>query len=230
MKIFKRLLKIGQAEIHALVDKMENPMTLIEQSIADMKQDLSIAEENYIKTRASCIRTENMLRANMEKAKELDTKTKTILEKVKSEDIDQSSAEKLALQIIQEKNKLLDHCNQLNDLLEENNKKLEETNTHLEVIEFNIGKWEKELITLKTKQLINVASTQANKQMAHIDNNSTIQLLERMKAKIEDESALSEAYKELANEKTERLNPTEMTAQIDAKKELEALKKQLGLD
>ncbi|VTP96309.1 PspA/IM30 family protein [Sphingobacterium daejeonense] len=33
MNIFKRLLKIGQAEIHALVEKMEDPISLTEQGL-----------------------------------------------------------------------------------------------------------------------------------------------------------------------------------------------------
>ena len=33
MNIFKRIFRIGQAEIHAVVDKMEDPIKMTEQGI-----------------------------------------------------------------------------------------------------------------------------------------------------------------------------------------------------
>ena len=38
--IFERLFKTGQAEAHALMDKMEDPIKLSEQAIRDLKKDL----------------------------------------------------------------------------------------------------------------------------------------------------------------------------------------------
>ena len=51
MNIFNRLFKIGQAEAHSAVDKLENPIKLTEQGIRDLKQQLdkslqSLAEIN----------------------------------------------------------------------------------------------------------------------------------------------------------------------------------------
>ena len=36
--IFERLFKTGQAEAHALIDKMEDPIKLSEQAIRDLKK------------------------------------------------------------------------------------------------------------------------------------------------------------------------------------------------
>ena len=38
--IFQRLFKTGQAEAHAIVDKLEDPIKLSEQAIRDLKKDL----------------------------------------------------------------------------------------------------------------------------------------------------------------------------------------------
>jgi len=38
MNIFKRLFKIGQAEAHSAVDKLEDPIKLTEQGIRDLKK------------------------------------------------------------------------------------------------------------------------------------------------------------------------------------------------
>ena len=38
--IFQRLFKTGEAEAHALVDKLEDPIKMSEQAIRDLKKDL----------------------------------------------------------------------------------------------------------------------------------------------------------------------------------------------
>ena len=38
MGIFSRLFKVGQAEAHAMVDKLEDPIKITEQGIRDLKK------------------------------------------------------------------------------------------------------------------------------------------------------------------------------------------------
>lgn len=230
MNIFKRLFKIGQAEIHALVEKMEDPIVLIEQGISDMREELSKAEESYVRTRAISIRTENKLRDKKEESDSLENKAKIALEKSKLGEITPIVAEKLALEALQAKKKILEECQELNTLLDSNTKLLEEISTHIEVLEFNISKWEKEVTTLKTKRHINAASALANRQMANIDSDSTIHMLERMKAKVADDEALAIALGERAKDKLTKDLHVGFDNHDSAKKELEDLKKQLGID
>ena len=57
MNIFKRIFRIGQAEIHSVVDKMEDPIKMTEQGIREMQDDLELALEAYAKVKALAIRT-----------------------------------------------------------------------------------------------------------------------------------------------------------------------------
>ena len=41
MNIFKRIFRIGQAEIHSVVEKMEDPIKMTEQGIREMRDDLN---------------------------------------------------------------------------------------------------------------------------------------------------------------------------------------------
>lgn len=231
MNIFKRLLKIGQAEIHAIVDKMENPITLIAQGLSDMKEELTKIEENYIRTRATGIRIENMLRQKKEAADTLENKARLILEKSKTGEIPADIAKKLAFDALKAKKELLQDTQELGSQLDDNAKFIEEINIHLEVLKFNISKWEKELTTLKTKQQISATSILMNKQMANIEHNSTIQLLEQMKAKSEDDDALAAARREFVQDKLKTSQFAEITPDEESvKNELENLKKQLGLE
>ena len=47
MNIFTRLFRIGQAEIHAAVDKMEDPIKMTEQGLRELRDDLTEATEAY---------------------------------------------------------------------------------------------------------------------------------------------------------------------------------------
>ena len=38
MNIFKRIFRIGQAEIHSVVEKMEEPIKMTEQRIREMRE------------------------------------------------------------------------------------------------------------------------------------------------------------------------------------------------
>ncbi len=231
MNIFKRLLKIGQAEIHAIVDKMEDPIVLIAQGISDMKKELIAIEENYIRTRAMGIRMENVLRQKKEESDTLEGKAKLILEKSRLGEINPEIAEKLALEALKSKKDLLTASQELNIQLEDNAKFIEEINTHLEVLKFNISKWEKELTTLKTKRQINATSVLVNRQMANIERNSTIQLLEQMKDKAADGEALAAALHEFAQDKLDRNQLSDYDSnEHSIQNELENLKKKIGLE
>ena len=59
MNIFKRIFRIGQAEIHSVVEKMEEPIKMTEQGIREMREDLNQALEAYAKVKAMAIRTQN---------------------------------------------------------------------------------------------------------------------------------------------------------------------------
>ncbi|MFQ5715928.1 MAG: PspA/IM30 family protein, partial [Nitrospinales bacterium] len=41
--LFSRILRLGKAEAHAVVDKIEDPIKMTEQGIRDLKKDLQEA-------------------------------------------------------------------------------------------------------------------------------------------------------------------------------------------
>ena len=54
--IFQRLFKTGQAEAHAIVDKMEDPIKMSEQAIRDLKKDLHGSMQSLAEVKALAIR------------------------------------------------------------------------------------------------------------------------------------------------------------------------------
>ncbi|MFZ4862477.1 PspA/IM30 family protein [Sphingobacterium sp. Mn56C] len=231
MNIFKRLLKIGQAEIHALVDKMEDPIHLTEQGIKDMKKQLRETEEGYIQSRAQVIRNENLIQSKKIEAQDYEDKARIALEKIPKQELDMEQAEHLAMEALRRKKDILDDLKLLNAETEKHAHTAKEIAASIDILTRNISKWEKELTTLKAKEKVNSAAEFANKQMANIASNSTIEMLEKLKAKAASDDAMGEAYREVAL--TQRLADTDPinseARNQNTKQELEQLKKQLGL-
>ena len=57
MSIFKRIFKIGQAETHSAIDKLEDPIKMTEQGIRDMKTDLEKSLQALAEVKAMAIRS-----------------------------------------------------------------------------------------------------------------------------------------------------------------------------
>jgi phage shock protein A len=103
---------------------------------------------------------------------------------------------------------------------------------NIEILKENLVKWEKELKTLRARVKVSKATQQVNKQLAQLDNNGTIAMLERMKEKVEDGEALAKAYGEIVQEKNdlkEELNNLLNDDSLSIEKDLDAIKEKLGI-
>jgi phage shock protein A len=103
---------------------------------------------------------------------------------------------------------------------------------NITILQDNITKWEKELKTLRARVKVSAATQQVNKQIAQIDHNSTITMLERMKAKVEDQEALAQAYGEIATANksaTEEIDRIINDNSLSIEQELKSLKHNLGM-
>src|SRR5687768_5332976 len=96
MNIFKRIFRIGQAEIHAAVDKMEDPIKMTEQGLRELRTDLAEATEAYAKVKALAIRTENDQLLRQQESKSYAEKAILIMQKAQSGQVDLGKAEELA--------------------------------------------------------------------------------------------------------------------------------------
>ena len=70
MNIFRRLFKIGQAEAHAAVNNLKDPINLTEQGIRDMKEDLDKALNSLAQVKAMAIRARKDVETYQGKASE----------------------------------------------------------------------------------------------------------------------------------------------------------------
>ena len=225
MNIFKRIFRIGQAEIHSVVEKMEDPIKMTEQGIREMRDDLNQSLEAYAKVKAMAIRKQKNVDKKKEEAADKKQKAIVLLEKAGRNEITIEQAENLAKEALGLKNQLLEEITELENQVIIHEKSANEVHKNVEVLKFNINKWENELTTLKARVKVADATKQVNKQMAKIDANSTISMLERMKAKVEEDEALAQAYGSLTKDSKTADDEINDTLKGDLiQNELEALK------
>ncbi|SEH80704.1 phage shock protein A (PspA) family protein [Paenimyroides aquimaris] len=230
MNIFKRIFRIGQAEIHAVVDKMEDPIKMTEQGIREMKEDLDLAMEAYAKVKALAIRTHNAAGKKREEAADYENKAVLLLQKLQKQELETDQAERLAKEALHLKKQSLLEADELSNQADVHDESANEVHKNIEVLKYNINKWETELTTIKARVRVANATKGVNKQLAKMDANSTISMLERMKEKVEEDEALAKAYGEMAQKQTSVSDEIDQALNENADDaDLEALKKQLGM-
>jgi len=233
MKFLRRLFKIGQAEVHHTIDNMEDPIKMTEQGLRDMKDDLDKALEALAQVKAMSIRAKNEVEEYEVKAEDYNEKAMLILKKAQKGGLDTTEADRLATEALVKKEESVALQNRAIADKEKFDQNVLQMEANVQTIKQNISKWENELKILRSRVKVADATKSLNKQMAKIDSNGTIALLERMKEKVNQEEALAEAYGEIANS-TKSIDE-EINRAVDVKKskatsELEKLKEQLGID
>jgi len=232
MNILRRLFNVSKAEAHSAIDKMENPIKMTEQGIRDMKKDLVKALEGLAQVKAMLIRSQDEKTQFEAKAKEYQNKAMLILQKAQKGGLTVENADRLAKEALIKKEENTEHVKRTEIEVEKFSKSVAQLETNVRGLRKNISKWENELKTLKARVKVSTATKNLNKQMAAIDSSSTVSMLEKMKEKVAQEEALSDAYGHISNES--KSIDDELDKALDGKdasadNDLEALKKQMGL-
>jgi len=234
MNFFNRLFKIGQAEAHSAVDKLEDPIKLTEQGIRDMKEDLDKSLKALAEVKAMSIRSRNDNESYAEKSKDYEGKAMLLLQRAQKNEMDPAEADRLATEALVLKDENIRLA--ANSLVEKErfDKSVSQLEGNVKTIKTSIGKWESELKTLKARVKVSAATKNLNKQLAQIDSSDTVSMLERMKEKVAQDEALAESYGEMAN--ASRSVDEDIDKALDGNKkskatdDLAALKAKMGLD
>jgi len=200
MNIFKRIFKIGQAEAHSMVDKLEDPIKLIEQGIRDLKAQLDQGLNALAEVKALAIRSGNEMNASKEKAKDYENKAILLLKKVQKGDLDEVEGDRLATEVLLRKDEQLKTAAQRKTELDKFNANIATLDNNIKKLKTDISSYESELKTLRARVKVSSATKNINKHMAQLDDSGTVSMLERMKDKISKDEALAEAYGDIAND------------------------------
>ena len=200
MNIFKRLFKMGQAEAHAALDKLEDPIKLTEQGIRDLKKDLDNSLKALAEVKALAIRARNDANNSTNKAKDYESKAMLLLKRAQSGQLAADEADRLATEALSKKEDSVRNAAEAKANLEKFDKSIAQLDGQVKSLRSKIAKYENELKILKARVKVSSATKKINKQLAQIDSTGTVSMLERMKEKVAQDEALAESYGEIADE------------------------------
>jgi phage shock protein A len=230
MSILSRLFKIGQAEAHAITDKLEDPIKLTEQGIRDMKADLDQSLKGLAEVKAMMIRSKTDAKKFDDAAVNYEQKAMAILKKVQTGDVSAEDADRLAGEALRKKEENEASAKRTKAELQTFESSSSKLEVNVKKIKSNISQWENELKTLKARIKVSDTTLKLNKQLSQTDSSSTIAMLEKMKEKVDQDEALSEAYEDISNETKSVDEEIDSVLKEDTSStSLDELKKKMGI-
>lgn len=197
MSFFKRLFKVGESEVHAVIDKLEDPIKMTEQGIRDLKKDLSAAMTSLAEVKGIAIRTRKEADKRRFMAEDYERKAMLVLQKMQQGELAQDQAEQLATEIMNKKEEVEAEARRLHQDAVGYEQQSNDLQAKVGKLKSTITSYENDLVTLKARARTAASTKKINAQLARVDSSSTIAMLEKMKAKVEEDESLSQAYGEI---------------------------------
>ncbi len=210
MGLFNRIFKVGQAEAHSIVDKLENPIKLAEQGIRDLKKDLDSSLQALAEVKAAAIRSKRDLETARNQAQSYEAKAIQLVQKAERGEISVEDADRLASESLLRKESADQDAARNQNEVAMFDKNLSQLDANVIKLRSTINKYENELKTLRARARVSEATKKLNKSLSSVDSSGTISMLERMKAKVDQDEALAEAYGEIAGQ------PSSIDDEIDS--------------
>ncbi len=198
MSIFKRIFKVTQAETHAVIDKLEDPIRMTEQGIRDLKKDLQHAMSSLAEVKSMAIRTRRDSDNKKKLVADYERKAMMLLQKMQSGELDSAEAERLATQALNQKEEHSAEAVRLAQEAERHEEMANQLQANVSKIKSTVTTYENDLITLKARARTAAATKKINQQIARVDSSGTIAMLEKMRARVEEDESLATAYGEMA--------------------------------
>ncbi len=198
MSIFKRIFKVAQAEGHAAVDKIEDPIKMTEQGIRDLKKDLQAAMTSLAEVKGMAIRTRRDADNKKKSAADYERKAMMLLQKMQSGDLDGADAERLATEALGKKEQDAAEAVRLSQEAERHETMSNQLQASVNKIKSTINTYESDIVTLKARAKTAAATKKINRQLSQIDSSGTVAMLEKMRNKVEEDESLAAAYGDIA--------------------------------
>lgn len=197
--IFQRLFKTGEAEAHALVDKLEDPIKMSEQAVRDLKKDLQESLRSLAEVKAISIRMSQDADDARRLSGDYERKAMLLLQKAQSGDIEPSEAERLARESLTRKEEADGRGAQAGQQAQAQQEMVQKLQSNVNDLKSKISSYENDLTMLRARAKTASATRKINQRLANVDSRGTMALLERMKEKVSEEEALSQAYGDMGD-------------------------------
>lgn len=199
MAIFRRLFKLGQSEAHAVLDKFEDPIKMTEQGIRDLKKDLQQAMTSLAEVKSIAIRTRKDTDNKKKLAADYERKAMLLLQKMQGGELDSQDAERLASEALAKKETTSNEAVRMSQEAERHEQMANTLQANVNKIKSSVTTYENDLVTLKARARTAASTRKINEQLAQVDSSGTIAMLEKMKAKVEEDESLAMAYGDMVS-------------------------------
>ncbi len=231
--IFQRLFKTGEAQAHALVDKLEDPISMSDQAIRDLKKDLHQSLQSLAEVKSIGIRMNKDADDAKHLAQDYERKAMLLLQKAQSGELDASDADRLAGESLTRKEEAAARAIECGQQAAAQQDMVAKLHNNVNDLKSKIASYENDLLMLKARAKTADATRKINQRMANVDSGGTVALLERMKEKVDEEEALSQAYGEMGDAATsvddEISKALASGSSVKAKDSLAELKAKMGM-
>ncbi len=193
----KRLFKTLQANINSGIDKIEDPIILIEQGIRDLKKDLKVSIKNLAEGKSGLILLKRKLEEQQKSAEGYEQKAIQLIKKAEANELSQDKADELASAALVKKNQASSSIEKFIQEVEHQEKMVLHLEQKIKTLKSQIMNWQNELVSLKSRAKLASSTKKINEQLATVNSDSTVAMLENMKAKVDRDEAMAQAYEEL---------------------------------
>ena len=197
--LFSRVLRLGKAEAHAVVDKFEDPIKMTEQGIRELKKDLEESMKSLAQVKSIVIRMRNDAENKKKLAADYESKAMALLQKAQQGSLDMAEAERLATDVLGRKETASQEALRLSKELTNQESMALQLQNNVEKLRTTVQRYENDLITLRARAKTAAATRKLNAQIAKVDSDGTIVMLEKMRNKVEEDESLAQAYGEIAD-------------------------------
>ena len=179
------------------------------------------------------IRTRKESDNNKKLAADYERKAMLLLKKSQNGDLDTMEAERLATEALAKKEEHSAEAIRLAQEAQRHEQMADQLQTNVNKIKATVTSYENDLITLKARAKTAASTKKINEQLGKIDSSGTISMLEKMKAKVEEDESLAQAYGDMIN--VDQSVDNEINAALEsgtsttASEHLLELKKKMGL-
>ena len=197
--LFSRVLRLGKSEAHAVMDKFEDPIKMTEQGIRELKKDLEESMKSLAQVKGIVIRMKNDAENKKKLAADYESKAMALLQKAQQGSLDMAEAERLATDVLGRKETASQEALRLSKELTNQESMALQLQNNVEKLRTTVQRYENDLITLRARAKTAAATRKLNAQIAKVDSDGTIVMLEKMRNKVEEDESLAQAYGEMAD-------------------------------
>jgi phage shock protein A len=232
--VFQRIFKVGQAQAHSVVDKLEDPIRMTEQGIRDLKKDLQESMTALAQVKATAIRLKKDSEDHKKRGADYERKAMLLLQKMQNGDMEGGDAERLATEALGKKEEAVSRGTSLQADYKKQQQMADQLQGKVEKVKQTITRYENELVTLRARAKTASSMRKINQQLSNVDSSGTIAMLEKMKDKVQEEESLAEAYGDISevnlgiDDEIDRALDAPSSAKTSD--DLAALKKKMGIE